>query len=63
LSPIFSPRSRIEAISPSSTAGSRTTPPVMMLATFSRRMPLGSWCRANFWSPMTTVWPALAPPA
>jgi len=61
-SPITTPRSRSDVISPSSTAGSSTTPDVMTLRTSGRRIPLGNWCRANFSPPMTTVWPAFAPP-
>jgi hypothetical protein len=56
------PRAFSPAISSRSTAGSMTTPLPMTGTTEGVRMPLGSRWRANFWSPITTVWPALLPP-
>ncbi|MEY9214649.1 hypothetical protein ABH917_004095 [Thermobifida halotolerans] len=59
---VSTPRWTRPSSSSNSTAGSMTTPLAITGTTSGERMPDGSRCRAYFWSPMTTVWPALLPP-
>ena len=56
------PRPGSPSISSNSTSGSITTPLPMTGTTSGVSTPEGSRCSAYFWSPMTTVWPALLPP-
>ena len=56
------PRAIRPSISPNSTSRSTTTPLPITGTHVGDRIPLGSRCRANFASPITTVCPALLPP-
>ena len=62
LLPTRTPRRVRSSISASSVGGFTTTPPVITHCTSGRRMPLGMSESLYVWPPVTTVWPALAPP-
>ncbi len=59
---VLTPRAWRASISPNSTGRSMTTPLPITAEQPGVRIPLGNRCRAYFWSPITTVCPALLPP-
>ena len=62
LRPTWTPRAIRPSISSSRLAGLRTTPAATTHWTWGRKMPLGMSESLKVCPPVTTVWPALAPP-